>query len=114
MGAPKFYDTGTYTPESTVYSSKDGHFCHNKNTLKSRHQLLVPMQKIVWRARSFYRLRRGKGSGKTPLPGFVLIARASDKINEINGAHPQMLALNSNMFSHPRNWKSMQLISLGV
>ena len=43
---------------------------------------------------TLYRLRRGEGSGKTLLPGFVLIARASDKINEIHGAHPQMPALN--------------------
>ena len=44
---------------------------------------------------TLYRLRRGERSGKTPLPGFVLIARASDKINEIHGACPQLPALNS-------------------
>ena len=56
---------------------------------------------------TLYRLRRGEGSGKTPLPGFVLIARASDKINEVHGVSPHhsqfWLTTNTCMFSHPSN-----------
>ena len=38
----------------------------------------------------------GEGSG-TPMHGFVLIARAADKINEIHGSHPQMPTLRGQL-----------------